>query len=281
MARIKQVVSESQVVHLWANQVQEHARTSRNNIFFNGDIIYSYGHHFPMARHVTNSKGEKAVLFTERTYSVTTAGHLRSVLYAVNHLNVIHVPFVEDDRPEDYAAKYFEKWVEDIKRIQPKLAAARKPEIYLNQISAITDRIKKYADFFDVKIPKHVLNLFNLTSSPEAIQAIKEIEAKKVAAHKKQAAKALKMWLAGETLSLRIRDGYDYLRLADSSVQTSQGVVLSIPEAKGIYHQLKEGKLKQGDKIQHYSVSKVDKSVVKVGCHTFKTAYLLSFGSKL
>jgi hypothetical protein len=68
--RTRHVYSHDMVAHLWAHQSQDSARTANGNFFFTGDTIYSYGHHFPIARHVGG-----VVLFTTRGYSVTTAGH--------------------------------------------------------------------------------------------------------------------------------------------------------------------------------------------------------------
>lgn len=45
------------------------------SFFFRGDTIYSYGQHFPIARHVTGTRGRAAVLFTTRDYSKTTSKH--------------------------------------------------------------------------------------------------------------------------------------------------------------------------------------------------------------
>ena len=55
---------------------------SGNNFYFDGDTIYSYGSHFPIARHVETKRG-RAVLFTTRDYSVTTSGHKWTVLAAL------------------------------------------------------------------------------------------------------------------------------------------------------------------------------------------------------
>jgi len=42
--------SNADVAHVWAQQVQDEERSG--NMFFEGDTIYSYGHHFPIARFV-------------------------------------------------------------------------------------------------------------------------------------------------------------------------------------------------------------------------------------
>ena len=83
--QIKHVVPHAQVAHLWAHQVQADAHTPGDSgrMYFEGDTIYSYGSHFPIARHVTNRKGEKAILFTTSTYSATTRGHCSCVAGAI------------------------------------------------------------------------------------------------------------------------------------------------------------------------------------------------------
>lgn len=76
------------------------------------------------------------------------------------------------------------------------------------------------------------------------------------------------------------RDGFDYLRLIGENVETSQGVKLPLAYAIKIYNKVKDGALTVGSKILDYEVSNVGKFVT-VGCHNFKTSYLLNFGSKL
>lgn len=69
--------------HHWAHKTKPSGHTSNSNMFFEGDRIYSYGHHFLIATHVTNTRGENAVLFTTATYSVTTQGHKSRVRQSI------------------------------------------------------------------------------------------------------------------------------------------------------------------------------------------------------
>ncbi len=57
--------------HIWAQQKQEEGWTSGRKMFFEGKSIYSYGHHFEIARFID----AKTVLFTTRGYSPTTSKH--------------------------------------------------------------------------------------------------------------------------------------------------------------------------------------------------------------
>jgi hypothetical protein len=49
------------------------------HLFIEGDIIYSYGHHFPIAKRT----GEHEAEFTEAGYSVTTSHHKNLVRKAL------------------------------------------------------------------------------------------------------------------------------------------------------------------------------------------------------
>lgn len=77
--RERHVFPTDEVPHLWAHKVQVDARNQQNNLFFEGDTIYSYRQSFPIARHVSNAKGKQAILFYSGGFSITTAGHQNQV----------------------------------------------------------------------------------------------------------------------------------------------------------------------------------------------------------
>jgi hypothetical protein len=98
----------SEVAHVWAQQRQASGRNPMGNIYFDGHTIYSYGSHFPIARFAYGKggkpimlDGKQVVLFTTRTYSNTTAGHLNDVRGVLRGLDVV---VIEVDRPEYYAS---------------------------------------------------------------------------------------------------------------------------------------------------------------------------------
>ena len=68
------------VAHLWAHQMQDHARNSGSNFYFHDEHIYSYGSHFRCGSVVRNREGQTAYLITDRTYSSTTGRHMAHVL---------------------------------------------------------------------------------------------------------------------------------------------------------------------------------------------------------
>lgn len=81
---------QRELAHLWANRSRPSGRAS--SLYFEGDTIYSYGRHFPIARLFTDpTTGQTAVLFTSRDHSRTTSQHKSFVRSAVSHLVVYTV----------------------------------------------------------------------------------------------------------------------------------------------------------------------------------------------
>jgi len=282
---MKKVVSDSTVVHFWANQTQHSATNQRRTFYYDGRTIYSYGSHFPIASHVTNAKGVSAVLITERTYSNTTAGHVSAVRQASRHLNQIYCY-----RPDCSHESNFNYWLNCAEEQAYKLAKARKPEIYLGAISRIASAVSTYAEFFEIKVPQlleSILNIGNVQQYGQYLDAkvklLRKQELAKERELKRKHANELAKWLAGENTRLYHHNGQDYLRFNGRTerIETSQAVEIPLRTGKGIYESIKAGTLKVGDKVlDGYTVNAVN-GEIKIGCHTFKTDYLLHFGAVL
>jgi len=189
---MKKVFSDkSQVAHLWANKHQNEARTSTNNFYFYDDSIYSYGSHFRIAKHVRNEAGEAGVLFTTRSYSNTTAKHINTTFMACRNQNIIFCAY-----PDQYAHKEnIEAWVKALEVQAAKLTKAKKPELYLNQITHLTVQAQKYLSFFGLEAPVLLNELFNITNKDQFKQyeeSRKELEKKEAARKQKELIKAHK-----------------------------------------------------------------------------------------
>jgi len=87
--RKKTVFSNSQLAHVWAQQTQETGRNSSGSMFFENDVIYSYGRHYAIAKIHGN-----VVLVNEWNYSSTTNMHRIKVINAVSHIDYFFVPDV-------------------------------------------------------------------------------------------------------------------------------------------------------------------------------------------
>lgn len=270
----------STIAHMWANKNQSEA-TNGSNFYFEGDTIYSYGSHFPIAKHVINENRDRAVLFTERTYSNTTARHIQIVRQACSHLDVIYCPDIDNSHGSNFHA-----WQVKAEIIASQLAKAKKPEKYLIELNEVKTKAEKYASFFSLPIPASLESILSIetkeayksySDNNEAILAAEREKAE--AKRKKEHKKALAKWLNGETNRLYTRDERDYLRMSENNktVETTQGVAIPIKAAHLFWQKIKDGKLQVGDEILHYTVTEADK-LVKIGCHTFPADYLIKFG---
>jgi hypothetical protein len=88
-------MNNKECAHLWANRSRPAAKGS--HFYFEGDTIYSYGPHFPIARLFQHKNGPLSFLMTTWGYSPTTAKHKSIVRMAASHLTGHLVPDVLAD----------------------------------------------------------------------------------------------------------------------------------------------------------------------------------------
>ena len=252
--RVKRVVSSGQVPHLWFHKVQSTAKNSNGSLYFDGPTIFSYGSHFPIARHVQSGK-KSAVLFTEKDYSVTTSGHKSAVRSAIPEgTTVFHVPEVfESDRyASNDHARNLASYVERVADHLAKCARARQSyskEWEHGRAVALREEAREYAKFFRLKLLK-IAPIPALDS--EEMDAIKAKEAAKSAEKAaqerirkaelaKQEAEKAERWRNGENVGhlynvpvmLRIRTfGADESVAGEvGRLETSKGVQVPLSHA--------------------------------------------------
>jgi hypothetical protein len=275
------------VAHLWANRSQPTAYTASRNLYFDGAVIYSYGEHFPIARHVTIGKGKRerrCVLFTSQSSTVTTTQHMSIVRRAIpSGLPVFTVPHLEyyalhghgltKESHADNLKSYGDRILERAKR-------AKRARVNGDWLAAglvrLVDEANAYAKFFGLRKVFKVPSDTDLAAiRAKAIEAAKqENERRKAAAAKRAAelAEAADKWKRGEIdFSL-----YGYpsilLRVRGSYVQTSQGAVVPLEDAKRLLPLVRSGKAwyRNGQTIAvgSFQLDSIDAAGnIKVGCH--------------
>lgn len=97
------MASHMQVAHAWMNKT---GRSKRGfAMFYEGDTIYSWGKHFPIAHHVTSEGGAPCVLITTREYSRSTAKHV-TYTYRATHGMVFEVDNVMATTEQEHLHNY-------------------------------------------------------------------------------------------------------------------------------------------------------------------------------
>lgn len=291
--RKKYVVDTGEIPHLWAHRTQDEARNRQGNLYFTGDTIYSYGSHFPIARHVANDAGERAVLFTTATYSVTTTSHCSAVRSAIpSGIPVFRVPNVchgryggselsADDHTGNLAdyAKRIEKHVVTSARARSSYAKEWNHEHAVR----LRNEAVAYCAFFGLPVP-NISEVPDLDS--DALTAIRKREAKRAAEKAEQTkgerAEALvrqqeliTKWRAGQ-YSGCIYDVPTMLRIDVDEVVTSRGARFPVSHAKralAFVRKVRESRqayVRNGHTIHlgPYALDRIEPNgTVKAGCH--------------
>lgn len=289
---MKTVVNKEAVAHLWANRLQSNAKSvSGGRLYFNEAVIYSYGSHFPIAKHVENEAGKRVVLFTNRSYSNTTATHISVVSSACSHLDKIIV-----SNPNDSFNGNMNALRNSVKNTLAGLVNCRKPEKYISPAENLIEDGKKYAEFlgkeFSADISDILENAKNgtykeyLEKERERIEKEKqEREAKEI----KEAKKQLTKWRKGKIALFygRLLDR-DYLRInSKGQIQTSQNIEIPVEIAKRANKWIKimlngEGCIGNCDyKILDYEVKEVNKDFIHIGCHKIDHTEINKIAKKL
>lgn len=291
------------VAHNWAHQIEAKFKKDSiaGSLYYQGNTIYSYGSHFPIATHTTNKKGVKAIVMTTKGYSNTTAKHISIVGSAISHENVIYCPHLPAGfyTFESEHANNFNRWVSDIKSIAKSLPRAKKPEIYITQINAVLDLVKKYSDYFGVKPNKEQAKVFKLPVEGfklMAEKAHKEAEkrkAERLIFEQKQHDKTLAEFRGFESdyvdTSYILDHNRAYLRYNAETkrIETSKRVEIPVLIAKKFY-QWVQTTVKNGGcigdckmTILDFEVKAVNENELIVGCHTISMAEVKNIANLL
>ena len=259
---MKTVFTNSECVHTFAQRTQQTGRTSNNNIFFEGDKIYSYGYHYELGRFLD----DKTILINDEGYSVSTGKHISLLIGATSQYK------------QYYKTKANIHLVHNqIMYLKKKLSKARKPEIYISQIYSLwnsfneyinerkRNELRKYKEYKEMLL--FVDSLQEETSIKDLRQWAKEEARKKKDKEKKQLSESLAKFREYKKDYFRI-GGKDYLRLSRCAqfVETSQGVKIDAEEAKRYLKLLKSGAIMRGQRIGNYTTISFDK-LLRIGCH--------------
>ena len=278
--RTRNVHPADMVAHLWAHKSQDFARNPCHNFYFHGDTIYSYGSHFPVARHVENKRG-RAVLFTTRSYSSTTAGHKCMVEGACRHLTVFHVADVNGTEPRKQFAEYRAAYMALVGKYAK--ARQRKPE-YLAELRGLVEEANRYAAFFGLR-PRLTLpdDLTGMIAECQAIEKRdRERKQREERKREREAQERLQKWVDGALDYCPSGYGQPIrLRIAGDELQTSRSARVPLAHAVKAFRVLKrlhdkgQAYQRNGHTIHlgQFALDSLDtEGNVTAGCHTVQWA---------
>lgn len=233
--------THNEVAHAWANQTGRHRKGF--NMFYEGTTIYSYGHHFPIARIVETEEGP-VVLMTTESYSVSTAKHITYTRRAVSHMKVFEVRNPQDTPGHD-ALDYLSRIVD---RLEKAKRARKYGDMHLREAMGLIEEAKEYIRVFKVE------GFEDFNWEPDAIvegvreaaarraeeqnRARIEREAERRRKYREEAWPALKAWLRGERPPAAAHMRYTTRplpRIIEDRVETTWGASVPLEVAKTLY----------------------------------------------
>lgn len=263
--------TNSEVCHMWASQSQQSMSNANGSLYFEGDIIYSYGSHFPIANRIDNN----TVLFTTEDYSNTTSKHKTEVWRACKHLTIFYVPHLYggSDNFNDYQNRFND--------LIGKSSRARKyTSMYLEQAMKLANEANNYAEYFKLenRINTGDIDLDDIQASIDKLNAEKERKEKERKAQIIEDSKLkVAAWRKGENVgNLPYELGF-LLRVKDGRVETSQRADIPLEKAVKLWPLIlrarKNKTIYKPDNLMlgHYRLDHIDKlGNIRVGCHFIK-----------
>lgn len=267
--------SHSQLAHVWANQLQHEGRAS--SMFFYGPVIYSYGHHYEIARYIETPNGQKVCFINSNGYSNSTAKHTRHVTHAIpDGIPVFHVPFVRSGWSRDQSIS-----VENISGIIDILLVECKNSIHdqlkartnsypFNQAAGKYHDIEQICELFGIPVPARPENWETARIKSERLRdtAVERLNAKKQKEIEKQK-ELLEKWLRheynGQLYNIPV-----HLRVSTDGklVETTKGAKVNIEAALRLLAKLRSNTDVKGEKIDGFTLIENTLDHVKIGCHT-------------
>ena len=268
----KTLRNNGEVAHIWAQQRQSEGKAG--NMFFEGDTIYSYGHHFPIARFVRPD----TVLFTSKRYSVSTSKHINYTRQALRGgVKILKVSNVSASTNGDH----LENLVKLVEDYNSQVEKAKRAFHHCLPGEGSKANIKAYRKTFKVKGKTPKLNKLNKEEIAKYEARIKSLDEKrKVKQEKNRLAfeewakqreidqqEAITKWVAGENVPFPWGIDTVYLRIKDKRIQTSKGAEISVKTAFVFWDKLKAGEDVKGFDFGPYTVDSFDGQTLVAGCH--------------
>lgn len=258
-----------EVIHVFAQRTQKEGQNQSRSVFFYGDKIYSYGHHYLLGQFID----EKTIIINDKGYSRTTAKHISKLRYATNHYRQFFATQTNVDLVYD-----------EVMNLLWKIEAAKKPHTKRGYINNVVYLAKKMNEFHTFNNDTQTIEGYKFKSVMKYAEIVKDdtllIDLEGDLNEAKKEAQRLKRARTQEQITKFYEGSIKYLnniphallRLSKEgdTIETSRGANVPLNEAKILYHRINTGKCIKGFKIGHYTTIGIKDNTIKIGCHDIK-----------
>lgn len=281
--------SHATLSHAWANQTQEIGKASA--MFFEGPVIYSYGHHYEIARLIDAPTGQKVCFINSNGYSNSTAKHTNHVSRAIPQ-NIIkfYVPFVksggywhkENTITVELLPTIIENMALNCKNLCFDQLKARTNTGYFRQASSLYSNILQICLLFNLEAPVMPDNyieaenkynfLVNTQTQRDNIKAAKELEKSK---------ELLTKWLNHE-FNGQLYNIPVHLRISKDGqmIETTKGAKVEYFRGVELFNKLVNKENVNGHKINGFTLLENSTESVTIGCHVINWPVINQFFNK-
>lgn len=270
--------SNSQLAHVWANQLQSEGRAS--SMFFYGPVIYSYGHHYEIARFLETDNGQKVCFVNANGYSNSTAKHTAHVWAAIpDGIPTFKVPFATGSTYSYNRVHHIDvqslpgiiaAMLVECKNLCHDQIKARTNFYSFSQAAGRYETIVEICQLFNLEIPARPENyeaarikaehLRNTQGERQRAKELKELEKSK---------ELLAKWLQHE-FNGQLYNVPVHLRISRDGklIETTKGAKVDLQAGLRLLAKLRNGSDVKGEKIDGFTLIENTLDHVKIGCHT-------------
>lgn len=265
---MKTTFSNSQLSHVWANQLQSFGKGS--NMHFEGNTIYSYGSHYEIGKIIAAPNCSKVYFVNSNGYSNTTAKHTRHVVNSIpEYFPSFNVPFKNNKFSAEHLPEIIDNMMMQGKKYLTQQINARTYFGYFSTASQLFEDVDLICELFDLPKPQRPSNYLDAQIKAQHLRETQtERENKKAAKEFEKSLELLTKWLNheynGQLYNLPV-----HLRISSDGklIETTKGAKVQLSEALRLLSKLKSGEDVNGYKIDGFTVIENNAHAVKIGCH--------------
>lgn len=265
---MKTVFSNSQLAHTWANQLQNFGRGS--SMYFEGNIIYSYGKHYEIAQIIASPNCTKVYFVNSNGYSNTTAKHTGHIVNAIpDYFPSFNVPFKNNKFSVDHLPEIIDNMMLQGKNYLTDQINARTNCGYFVAASQLFEDVDLICELFDLPKPKLPDNYLDAQIKAQHLRETQSIrEEKKAAKELQKSLELLTKWLNHE-YNGTLYNIPVHLRVSNDGklIETTKGAKVQMSEALCLLSKLRNNEDVNGYKIDGFTVIENNSDRVKIGCH--------------
>lgn len=265
---MKTTFSNSQLSHVWANQLQTFGKGS--NMHFEGNTIYSYGSHYQIAQLVGSPNCTKVYFVNSNGYSNTTAKHTNHVWRAIPDIfPVFKVPFKNNKFSVENLPEIIDNMMLEGKKYLTQQINARSYFGYFSTASQLFEDVDLICELFDLQKPQLPSNYLDAQIKAQHLRETQtQREDKKAAKELEKSLELLNKWLNHEyngtlyNIPVHLRVSKD-----GKLIETTKGAKVQKSEALRLLSKLRSGEDVNGYKLDGFTVIENNAHAVKIGCH--------------